>query len=55
MIDFYRCKSIVRSATESSLLCRLRYTFQALKELDQSKLLLLFYAQVSLLFVLIIS
>ena len=41
----------MRSATESQLLFRLRYAFQVLKKLDQNKLLMLFYARVSLLFV----
>ena len=41
----------MRSATESQLLCRLRFAFQVLKELDQSRLLMSFYARVSLLFV----
>ena len=43
----------MRSATESQLLCRLRFAFQVLKELDQSRLLMFFsfYARVSLLFV----
>ena len=41
----------MRSATESQLLCRLRFAFQVLKELDQSRLLMSFYARVSLLFI----
>ena len=41
----------MRSATKSQLLCRLCYAFQVLKELDQSKLLMLFYDRVCLLFV----
>ena len=39
-IDFNFCRSIVRSTTEILLFCRLRYAFQVLKELDQSKLLI---------------
>ena len=41
----------MRSAVESLLFCRLRYAFQVLKELDQSKLHILLYARVSLSFV----
>ena len=41
----------MRSATESQLLCRLRFAFQVLKELNQRRLLMSFYARVSLLFI----